>query len=1124
MTTQAIQPTNGITRANAGTAVGQTVAVGSTQPAQPPAQQPSSPPKKVKVTGYGSAVTVNNAQGSSSRFGRDATFDNYVGGPSSPVQRGFIRVDAQPLKDGARIHVRSFHSAQNDKVTLYLIAEVLDVKTKELKTITLSVLANADDLNGKSYQGDNYFDLSYDDVNKFLQARNPALKINPGNTTFAVSAVWATGHNAGGFARGGAVRLPPAAGTQAASAVSSTARNNDTADLPLDMEVPYPQAMVQQITQLAPDGDIDTRLESEFKGNSSKQEMTAAILKMYGIAASVANGDKREIERILGKGWTVETPKRFWLKDDGSPKQPGSAGTGFFAGYRVDADGLPLQDPMRDTYMDDQNLTMTRHQGAIRLRTNKQATQMNIKPGGGRMDPKTRITQRIEVGLDLKPEMTARDGAAALQALNSGQWAGTIFNHAQREVAKLDRSLNLANSLNPWLDVVQDRHKFTIKNEASGVEVEFSLDRVKTKTLRPEHADASGAARTAEYFVLEAELDHLQLASRNQSAYTAAGVTQSSHFPNDASQDQWLKAASPTVTLDIDPRLHELEDLENKSFRATSSYKHFEHSVGKLVPELFPSGMAFGRQKAAHSADIMGLVFFDDAKLMAGAQRAVRESGYDWSAATQKAVQAAISNPQQRVTLENMLANPRQTSVVYNTLSNIGAQNLSYDAATLKQRVTRELRAIGFDTNAAVDALIDKIPGSSLNAANFERALQTMANSQDAQVLNGIAQALREKTPAPTPSVKRLLGDSAYGRTLRDRLQTAFVDPAAAPKIEAFLEKAVANGASIWDVRTFINGAMYYQNLQGQLDQIGQARSIQNDVPKLKSTGGQLLTLARQGITNQQILVDAGLEAFIAKVAAASTLAEGVGFAQSLNADASTAVTAAARRIGAPAPKLSFDYALIDKSVETVLQTVNVAYDAELKKFVRAAMDAGVQWSVLQSVFTQLGNSADLAALLKANRIYIVGVPIPTITYDTTGLEASVRGMLTSLGAAVPDQKTLEQYCKQLTTLGMTPQQVRSFVQYSMNYGRRQAAQYYAPALAQTSIPALKLDVDELCKLIAQRWGNQWTAAHEAYVKSAWSKAEASQDFPPGQLVNMTPQQAVATVAQHSGVAKPNGI
>ena len=100
-------------------------------------------------------------------------------------------------------------------------------------------------INPNSFRGDLYYDINYDDVNRFLQARNPYLKLNPGHTSLAVSARWSNGHQAGGFGRGGVFRLPPSGQTHSVIGVRSAQRTSEETDLPLDMQVAFPPALVQ---------------------------------------------------------------------------------------------------------------------------------------------------------------------------------------------------------------------------------------------------------------------------------------------------------------------------------------------------------------------------------------------------------------------------------------------------------------------------------------------------------------------------------------------------------------------------------------------------------------------------------------------------------------------------------------------------------------------------------------------------------------------------------------------------------------------------------------------------------------------------------------------------------------
>src|SRR5690606_31815149 len=144
-------------------------------------------------------------------------------------------------------------------------------------------------------------------------------------------------------------------------------------------------------------------------------------------------------------------------------------------------------------YMDDDELRMTKTDGAIRLRNNNQKEGvLNIKPGGGRLDNKTGIRQRIEISMDLLPSSDVSTVRDLLTKLNEDKptniLRSTVYNHAAREVAKLDESIVLENALGAVIDVEQERHKFTIKNTQTGVELEVSLDTVNASTIKDIHS------------------------------------------------------------------------------------------------------------------------------------------------------------------------------------------------------------------------------------------------------------------------------------------------------------------------------------------------------------------------------------------------------------------------------------------------------------------------------------------------------------------------------------------------------------------------------------------------------------------------------------------------------------
>lgn len=1066
------------------------------------------------IATFGLQGTSNSASGTMSRFARDAAFDSYSGGAGdTPVGRGFVKIDAVPIKDGCRIEVASFHGSHNDRVTLYLLAEVFDSKTNQFRTITLSVLARSEVLNSGTYRGKNYYDLNYNDVNAWLQQRNPALKLVPGHTNLAVSARWDIGHQAGGFARGGAFRIPPPLNATSVTAARSTsAAASEQTDLPLDMQVAFPQTLQAQVPTLKPGGSIQSRLESELKGNTSRKEMVNAVHEMYRLAALAHAGNDREIEKMLGKDWTVETVNRYWVKDDGSAQQPGSAGTGFFQGFRVDKDGLPLQDQMRDSYMDDGNLMMTRHEGAIRLRKNAQATVVNVKPGGGRRDPQTQITQRIEVGVEMQSSANTADAARALQQLQSGAWAGTIFNHAQKEVSKLDPNLNLSNCLVPWLDVTQDRHKFTVKNKKTGVEIELSLDFVSAKTLRPGHAGADGQAREVTFCTLEAELDHLQLQSANQSTYVAGGAVQSQAFLTDNDQDTWLKSTSADVTMDIDPRLHELKDLDNKSFRSTGSYTAFEGVTAKLVPALFPKGLGEGRQKAAHAAALLGLVSFDDAALRTNIKGAVESAGFVYTPALGQQIDAAIAAPRTRMLLDQGLSAGTSKNVVTWLTQALGAApQLEYDLPKTKARLAAALTALGFVGDAAATAVLDTMTVQNLPPQTFEQLLQSMPRYNESQVLANFAQYTRSPVIVAKPDVEAYLKRAEVKDALGTALAAAAVDKASVADVLRFFVDAHQKGMTLLEVRQHL-GTLASQP-QVRLQQQAQARGLQ--APTLKADVDVLLKQLEPSLKAQQLVLSPSVKKFVEKAIAARDVTQAQQFVQTLAQNAVDVAAVEAKRLGVAAPVFDRDWAAIEAALKPQLQAAHVLYDPGLQKLVRAAVEGGVPVAVLQRAFQYL-NGNTLSQALKSAGVYLVGVAIPDVVVDSAAIATALQA---SYAAYTNVFSGWQPFVDAALKAGLTPPQVTQYASYVVSQGQLGAARYFPQAL---QLPDVTADPGALSTYLQSRWAGQWTPAHDAFLRTHF--AAASSGVAVQRLWSLRPHDVVVTVAGAAKQAVPAGL
>lgn len=890
-----------------------------------------------------------------------------------PAERGYIECSAQPTTDGCRLTVNTYHKEANENLSLILQAEVLDMTSNELRGINLAVLAKEANLNQDGYRGKAVFDVSYDDINAYLQKHNPNLKVTPGSTKLAVAAIWhgSTGHvqhRAGGMARGGAFRLPALPGGAANAVATRVGQLNrapkDEPDLPLDMAVSYPTELTDKFEQLQPDGSVVSRLESEFKGSTDKKSMTRAIRRMYELAASVEEGNTAEVENIFGSGWTIETVKRYWLQDDGSDNQPGQPGSGFFAGYRVDDDGLPIQDPMRDRYMDNGDLSMTALEGAIRLRRNKQATQINVKPGAGRLDAKTGIRQRVEVGVDLKPDASVAEASEFLEGVaEDDDWRTTVFNQAGNEVRKLDDSLKLAEALDPWLQVTQDRHKFTLRNKNTGVETEFSFDKVQAQTLRPEHGERDGSPRQATFYVLEGELNHLQLSSENQSDYKAAGAD-TSLFDTDDAQTEWLENTSESVTMDIEPRLHTLEDLENESFRQTASYRAFEDINTALKEELFPKGFAPAKQKAAHAAEVLGLVPLTQQVAVDQAYRAVTEAGLAWSDEVADVVKefAQQKGPE---ALAKHVAEMADQGIVsgLQQIAGDAMPALRYDADNLERMLAAKVEGLGYRVTPEVRAFLGKLDPETVSADRLQSIVQERthttywATPEPNKILRELAKAHGLDAPKFAPHLDGLLEQQ-----LPEAAQEAWLSDASVDKLKDFYAKAVAKGASIAQVHTSIKNI---KNERSSPFEALEKLTGEGSAPELGVDLSRFREKVYEAAKDDFIAPNAALDDFLAQVADKTTAREAKRWASRLRGDLQERFASKATDLGIDPPK-SFAYdkdALADWTRQSLRQN-DLVFTPEVADYVGKLVDAGNNIYDIKRAVKGL-DSKDFAALLQ---------------------------------------------------------------------------------------------------------------------------------------------------------------
>ncbi|MBK6683784.1 MAG: hypothetical protein IPG45_04870 [Deltaproteobacteria bacterium] len=1094
--------------------------------------------KPVVVDGIQSGAPMN-ASSTTSRFQPDASFDTYTSSSDQAVERAFIRTTAEAIPGGAQITVNSFHKEKDDKVTLWLMAEVLDRSNNQFRTITLATLDHNFPINPGSFRGKGVYDLKYEDVNRYLQARNPNLSLVPGETSLAVAAMWENGHQAGGFGRGGIFRLPGSAPVSGVTGANVSGATNNT-PLPLDMQVAFPAELTAAFPQLDGNGNMVSRLESELKGTSTRGEMVDATKRMYELVQAIKAGNTAEQEARLGKGWKAETSSQFWIKDDGSANLPGVPGTGPFAGYRVNADGIPVIDPMIDVYMDDAQLNMTRLAGALRLRSNSAGVNVNIKPGGGRPgaslgDLLPVILQRIEWGFQMAPGTSPAMAGEALRGLSRDAWATSVFNLPQREITKLGSKLILSDALEPWLEVSQQRHKFILTN-AEGVSIEFSFDFVTAKTLRPEHANPDGSPRVLEFYVLETELDHLAtLGSQNQlgSAVSASGVSSASFSTNDA-QDAWLKATSDQVTMQIDPRLHEVKDIEDEGFRSTSSYVAFAEEVKRVVPWLFPNGLEQGVQKAASTGRDLGFVVFDDASYGAALKQTFSSLGFQWTPEWAAKFDAIKGDPAKREILEGALAGRDRAALdtFFGTTQVANADvKVAIDPAAMTVRLTGALAQLGFRSGPEVEAMVRALARKGPTVREIEDLFRGLGTAPEKEILKNFAAAAGLKqAPALTPDVALLFGEQTrYGRQLRQQLDRGDVAASDVKAVEAFLKSAVATGkVDLTTVRATIDGLSY--DPERGLGEIAQKAGLPTTAIPVLHTTRDRLAARFQAIAAQRFFkIDKPLMEFFKEVAKQMPRAEALHWAGQYHGDLQAALKTKADELKIKTPKLELDLPRLHASMEANLIQSFVFYTPELKAFVEKAVGSGVSADLIAGAFRQLSREPSMAKALQASGVdpKAFGAQVPAVRYDQKAVVASIMTNLQGHLSVLGDATEIDRFVSACLAKGLTAQQTTEWAPASVSTAR-QWALYNVDSALRDSLPTIKIEVAKVVAGWKAKYGAEWSPAKERYATSALTKALAKPDFYLSQVYEGSGVQSsrtlgdiFTTLSQASGMIAP---
>lgn len=483
-------------------------------------------PAPVVVNGFGGKklpnININLTPQPGQSGGSEARADVEDGGW---VNRGFIDVKFAPAVGGVDIAVESRHTRPNDpaayqgdEMVIYLQARVLDAGKERI--ITLATMFDGVMNPDGSSSAVRKFHVNYDDINKWLKAKNPNLEFRPGDP-LAAYAVWTkVGHQWGGFMREGYFASPEPLGRKTAIDVRAGALGKApevvaTSEVvkPIDITHKVPEALVTQYPLVLENGaKLVSRREHETKFcPKSLEELRDATLKLLDIAAADPKVREQALLEMFGKdealskargfptsGWKLHTTDRYYAKDADGKILKGP-------------DGLPIVVPMFDVYQDDSKPTrgdtfpFARHNMAVRFRDGEIKAGSNVGTMGKLnmktprvADPFTLIQTGLEISLDTKPGISKNESAM-------GQLASLLDNapapyNPLKEQKKVNANLQGQNVQGTAVDNLANRYKFTLEHE-NGMEVEISLDFVHAGfVFETKAVEATKAMSEAEKF------------------------------------------------------------------------------------------------------------------------------------------------------------------------------------------------------------------------------------------------------------------------------------------------------------------------------------------------------------------------------------------------------------------------------------------------------------------------------------------------------------------------------------------------------------------------------------------------------------------------------------------------
>jgi hypothetical protein len=527
--------------------------------------------------------------------------------PSQPVGRGYIIPSSRTAPGGAEVVVDIFHNQLNSPVTLVLQA-LIDPRSSSRRVrprlLDVAVLSDQVADNPNSYHSRRVFQLDYNAINAKLAtafSNAPNIRIGPGSPLF-VYALWnASGHQWGGVDRSGIFFLPGHAPTAADGDVArATLRRPEALDMSFPITSSFAAQFNDPVTQagLKVNGAIRSRVEGEGKFQVRDEDFSASLRRLLSLANS-----PNEVTSLLGPGWKLALEDRYLLKHSNGR-------------LKLDSKGLPMPDPMVDTYYDDASFRAAENDVAIRYRftAQNQTGAWNIKPGASLTDADG-VTYRVEYGVD-----TTSDSPRVIEKFADSTDPLNPFSRISRAIPGARPS----DFLQPAVKITDYRYKFKLEH-TSGLIVEISMDDVRAENLR------SATSPRVRYFQVEMDIDHLATQSTNvQSGNSISSMVRIRLDRPTSTDKRNMTAVRAEAVLDGRPVMHEIEDLDPNSLvrqRNKADFDMATQAIKVLRDQVVGSSWLPGAQKYAWAVRELGLTKQQSSKSVASlleAQRAQR--------------------------------------------------------------------------------------------------------------------------------------------------------------------------------------------------------------------------------------------------------------------------------------------------------------------------------------------------------------------------------------------------------------------------------------------------------------------------------------------------------------------